>query len=269
MLNRYINIGIWITVLFGAGIVTFTILQKNSKSKEYIILFNESIGGLYTGSEVFLNGMNIGIVSQLQISYENIDQSVVVIKTKILKQIPNIRAEIGMRGFTGHSCINMYYVKDSLVLESVDGIQQIKATQSLIGKVRSKLESLANDDTFFNIVKSISESVDSVKYTFVELRNVLAKLDSFINTLNSVVSLTPDTISKVNEAIDSITTFTNNLNALIHDSHLSVLLNKDLKNFTYSQPDLRNIVRDLRQIIASIKRRPLQFLSNGVKTTEA
>ena len=269
MLNRYINIGIWVTVLFGAGLITFTVIQKNSQSKEYIILFNESMGGLYTGSEVFLNGMNIGLVSKLQVSPENIEQSVVVVKTKILKQIPNIRAEIGMRGFTGHSCINMYYVKDSALLEPIDGINQIKSTQSLIGKVRSKLESLANDDTFLNIIRSISESVDSVKYTFVELRNVLSKLDSFINTLNSVVSLTPDTIIKINEAVDSITTFTNNLNSLINDSHLSVLLNKDLKNFTYSQSDLRNIVRDLRQIISSIKRRPLQFLSNGVQTIEA
>jgi len=268
VLNRYINIAIWIGTFLGSGFTAFQLIVKSRSYRNYSILFEEPLGGLYVGSEVFLNGIRVGTVQSLDMWHDDLDKSVVIVKTRNLKQEPYIRAEVAMRGFTGHSCINMNYVKDPAELDPINGIQQIKANQSFMNRIKTRVEVLANDNRLDTLLQTLIQSMDTAKTSVDDLRGIFSKTQTLLDKLNATAATAPESMTQLNQALNTTNKFITKLDSLLADSHLSVLLNQDLKSITYSQSDLRKIVRDLRDVIHSIKQRPMQFLSKGVKSTD-
>jgi len=118
------------------------------------------MNGLFSGSQVLLNGIKMGEVVSLEILKENPSKCLVVINAKNIKS-HLIEAQLIYLEIWGNRGVNLLFKKTEEMLPRFDGLEQIKSTKSTFSKLLDSTESINKEQKSF--VSSANEIAALIK----------------------------------------------------------------------------------------------------------
>lgn len=151
--------------------------------KRYAILFEGSVNGLGTGSNVLFNGLRIGKVESLSLDMEDTRRVRVVIGVDPRTPVrTNSRASIQSMGLTGGSAVQIGPGSPEapmLVADASDALPLIKADRATSGSLfEAGPEVLGNANALLTRLNDlVANNEDSIHRTMSNLESVSAMLD--------------------------------------------------------------------------------------------
>jgi phospholipid/cholesterol/gamma-HCH transport system substrate-binding protein len=225
---RYTLVGLFI-IIFLVSLVAFILWQtkynfKDAQSYEYRLYTKTSVAGLNKNSFVEYKGLNIGVVDDIRIDPENLQQIEIILKIDNPSMIKeNSFATIQSQGITGNKNI-----------EIDGGTAQAK---DLLPK-KGSFEKLPLEQSFFdNLTASAHDITQNINLTLYQINKLLK--DSNINHIDSLLSSLEKNSNNFNNTINKLNTIleTNAPNTLAgidtmtkEWSELSVELKELIKN---------------------------------------
>lgn len=133
-------------LLLGFVLVIFGGMRFWEKHDHYRIVFDESVIGLQTGAEVFLNGIKVGQVSQIGVYPEDIRKVAVMIKVKRGTPVhADTKALLQYAGITGLKTLDLR--GGSLTSPVIPDGGQIAVGEGILDKLQSQAMKLADQST--------------------------------------------------------------------------------------------------------------------------
>jgi phospholipid/cholesterol/gamma-HCH transport system substrate-binding protein len=284
--SNYIMVGA-VTVALLIGTLLFIVWLaglSNKETKCYDIYFAQAVGGLNTGSNVTFSGVPVGQVKKISLLPNR--PEFVWVRIEVNQQTPVLQgtsAQIHGVGFTGVSEIQLTGAERGRPPISQEGPQGcpvipassggisalLNSAPELIDRIQrltERLTELLNDKN----QNSISDILENIDVTTRVLRDRSPEMADAIGDIriaahnaglaaNNIAALSDNTNRLVTEqgrpaaedlrkSIASVQQAADNLNAMIGEARPGV------QNFSKSTlPEANKLVRDLRQLSASLK----------------
>jgi len=288
---HYVLIGAC-TLAAGVAALLFALWMSANLDRDYQrydILFNESVGGLSSGSPVQYSGLRVGEVESLTLDRD--DPRRVWARVRISDEVPvrtDTRASLTLLNITGASGIALTQGMPGspLLTDGVVGIPVIEAEPSPLAQLR------VNSDELLLNVTTLLENANEVlsPENLNHLANIMSNLDTVSSSLvghqqnidealaslaeagagaNRVVNTLEDQISRYGEtmladAADTVKNaneLTHDINALLRDSRPA--LDRGLQGVAELYPamqDLRAILDNINTITTRLEDDPRGFL---------
>jgi len=227
--------------------------QRNAFARKLNIRVNfDDINGLQAGNNVWLSGVKIGTVSNIQLSGINDVEVTLSIDEKQQKFIHNnARAKISSDGFIGNKIVVIYggtkdakiiNKNDFLLTEKAVGTGDMMATLQLNNKnllnitenIKTITDSIANGHglagTLINdvsLANNLKKTVANFKTTSVNsntfTRNLLAFSDEFNNSSTTINKLVKDTalFYSIAQVISGLEKITDTANLFLHTLNMA------------------------------------------------
>jgi ABC-type transporter Mla subunit MlaD len=144
-----IRVGLFAAItlaLLSVVLIVFGGLRFWEKSDTYCIVFDSSVMGLEPGAEVYLNGIKVGTVDDLQIPPEDIRKVAVLIKVKRGTPIHgDTHAMLQLAGITGLKVIDLR--DGSLAAPVLPPGSRIAAGVGILDKLEAQAQSIVDQTT--------------------------------------------------------------------------------------------------------------------------
>lgn len=277
-----VRVGAFLAVtaaLVAVVIIVFGGMRFWEKKASYKILFNDSVMGLEAGAQVFLNGIKVGRVDNIQLSAEDLNKVEVTIVVKADAPIhTDTVAMLSFAGITGLKIIDLR--KGTLKAPLLADGGTIPEGEGLLDKMAKKAESLADQSEQLmkkanqiveNVVvitnpkqfEGVGEIVQSSKTAAANLALATGSMREMI--AENRVAL-KDTLGAVKGAVNST--------QKIIDSQISGIVGSageliaDIKNIVRSTQgpmssamfDLRQASRNFKELSRDLRQRPSRLL---------
>ncbi len=278
---------------------------SGGRSTAYAIVFQGSVAGLTTASQVLFNGVKVGQVTSLAI--DEVDSRNVRVLVSVAGTTPirtNSRASIVQQGLTGSSAIQLTAgTPDAGPLTPVEGEEYavIRADRAAAGSLLSAApEALGNANALFaRLNDMVADNQDSIRRTVTNLEAVTSVLDDrkedidFVirdaraltdrfNKLADKLEKTVDDFSgyvtadgesflaKAQQAAESFRALAEKLDRSIGDSAdgISRFAKTGLKEFELFMRDGRRAAQNLDRVLERLEQDPKSFLLGGSDVPE-
>jgi phospholipid/cholesterol/gamma-HCH transport system substrate-binding protein len=258
-----IRVGLFAALTLGllaVVLIVFGGLRFWEKSDHYRIVFDTSVMGLEPGAEVYLNGIKVGTVDDLQIPPEDIRKVAVLIKVKRGTPIhADTRAMLQLAGITGLKVIDLR--DGSLAAPVLAPGAQIAAGIGILDKLEAQAQTIVDQTTVL-----MKRAGDVMERANVLTDNLIAVTEPAQRTVTNLAEMTGSLKAMVNEnraalrdTLGSIRQTATGASALI-DGQVAPLFAgagdvvAELKKLlTANEGPLRAAVFDLRQASRSFK----------------
>lgn len=263
-----IKVGIFVAVtaaLLAIVLVVFGGIRLWEKKAHYTIEFDDSVMGLETGAQVYLNGIRVGRVDSLDVS--SADLGKVIVEITVEREAPihtDTKALLQFAGITGLKVIDL---RDGTLAAPLlpDG-GRIAQGETILDKVQRQATTIADQsEKLMNRANQIVENLVAITdpQRFAPLDEIVAGARTTANNLAAAsgemrtmvaenrVALR-DTLGNVRAATASTKTLIETQVAGLVSSANTLL--SDLGNFVHgSEGQLRSTVFDLRQASRNFK----------------
>ena len=192
-----------------AGILIVGNLRETFKRKMNVVSLFEDVAGLQKGNNIWLSGVKIGTVDNLNFYGKSQVKVSMSIDTKAQQFIPkDSKVKISNDGLIGNKILVIYGgTEKSLVVQEGDtlGVEKTFTSEEMINTLHENNKNLLSITTDF---KAISKKIASGEGTIGKLLN-----DTSVYTnINAATKSLQDATVKAQQLIGSLATFSSNLN---------------------------------------------------------
>lgn len=234
---NYALVGTFVIFLITAIVLTIIWLSSGFSSQEnsiYKVYMTESVSGLNQESAVEFNGVGVGSVEKMEISPEN--PNLVILLLKIKSDTPvtaGTTATLNIKGLTGSAYIALQDKgtnRNPLTIPADEDYPVIKTSPSLLFRLDKAVTQLISD------FHKVSASIDSL----LNPENQRAIRQSLIS-LQTITRTIAESKNEFNEIIKNTSYTTQQLPALIHSSTKAL---QGFENTSTTISDLSNQIKE-------------------------
>ena len=272
----YLIVGVFVLALAAAGALFSIWLTKTDIDKSfdhYDIIFEGSVSGLQSGSQVYFRGVPVGRVTDIMINDEDITE--IIARVEIEAGTPvrtDSRAGLVPQGITGLANIEFKGgSNESPMLKSEDDRPpRIIAQTSPIEAVFDSAPELLSSGVLLLQQMTVLLSEDNIARVndiLAELHSVLGALAKNTDSLDTVLSGAADTATNVDQMITEVRTLTTNLVSITDglDTQIDTLIDSGsttLEEVNRSAGAVRNLAWRADRMLSNVDK-PLTDLSNS------
>ena len=252
-------------VLLAVVVIVFGGMRFWKHRAEYTIVFDQSVMGLDTGSQVFRNGIKVGRVSDVAVDPQDIGK--VVVKIAISEDTPIHTDTVAMLQYAGITGLKVIDLRGGTVTAPrLPEGASIQRGETLLDKMERKAQDIVDQtqkvlDRSYAIVDNLAQLTDpkrfaaiddivaSAKETAGNMARASASLDTMIAENRSAIRAT---VASVKSTADAT--------RVMFDEQISGLVGKatevlaDVRNLVRgSEGQVRSAVFDLRQASRNLK----------------
>ena len=287
---NYVLIGAFTLAISIFGLL-FALWAANWSSerewKNYRVVFNEAVTGLFEGGSVRYNGISVGTIQRLRLAPN--DPRKVVARVRVSTDTPvrtDTHAKISQDGLTGPTFIQLsggspnapqLVSNDSDVLPTIatepSALQNIADTANrLVARmdvllsdenVRRISDSLANIEALTDsvadqrqdlgaLIVNAREASEQLKVTLVTTNGAVDRLD------RDVVRQLPQLVEKLDRTLSQLESVATNANGMIADNRAP--LANGVQQLGPAMTELRGLVRDLRRVASRLDANPAGYV---------
>jgi phospholipid/cholesterol/gamma-HCH transport system substrate-binding protein len=252
---RYTLVGLFI-IVFLVSLVAFILWQtkynfKDAQSYEYRLYTQNSVAGLNKNSFVEYKGLNIGIVSDIRIDPENLQQIEIVLKIDNPSMIKeNSFATIQSQGITGNKNIEIgggtAAAKD--LLPQKNSYEKLPLEQSFLDNLTASAQDITQNInlTLYQINKLLKDS--NIKHIDSLLSNLEKNSNNFNKTLDKLNTILDTNVPNTLANIDTLTKEWSRLSQDIRE-----LVNKDITKLIHRANTTLDSTTHLEDIFLNIE----------------
>ncbi len=305
---NHLLIGSFVIVLIIACVNFAFWMQKggvDNRTKDYVIYFTGSVGGLTRASQVLFNGIRIGRVHEVQIDEKDTRRVKVIVRINERAPIRvNSQAQLVQQPLTGISGVHITpgSIDEPLISTAKSGdLTEISAapivSQSLTdgvpelilnaNYVMKRLNNLIanNEDSIRNVVKNteefskaladkkgdISDIIDDAKSLTSSLKATAAKIDGAVDKVSGFFGSEGDSVlDDARAAAMSLKTMAENLEKSLGNGPQEVVTaaKRSLKEFELFARDGRKAAQSLDRVLEKMDQNPQSFIFGGTQVPE-
>lgn len=258
---NYLMIGGFVLgALAFAFIFVFWITNFAAGGKRYLIIFDNSVAGLTSGSSVSFNGIKVGEVQTFAL--DSTDARKVQVVVSVRDDTPvreNSRAKIQSKGLTGGSGVDITPgTPDSplLVATKEDPIPTIQAAPGAGRGLFDAAPAALNNANVF-----IERLNDLVAKNEKAITDTMTNIDEFTTTLNEQDEEISQTIADLKQGAKAFSDLGSKLDRSVDD--LTLEAKQGLQNFNATMQEARRAAVTLNRILEKFERSPTGFLLRG------
>jgi len=247
-------------VLAAIVLIVFGGLRFWERSDHYRIVFDSSVIGLEPGAEVYLNGIKVGTVDDLEIARDDIRKVAVAIKLKQGTPIhADTRAMLQLAGITGLKVIDLR--DGTLASPTLPPGAQIAAGTGLLDKLEAQAQTIVDQssalmkranaltDNLIVLTRNLDGMTDPARTAVTNLAAMSASLKSMVDENRAALR---DTLVAIRQTATGASELLDGQVAKLVGDAGDVFV--DLKKLvTSNEAPLRAAVFDLRQASRSFK----------------
>ena len=258
--SQKLRLGIFViisTVLF--LIVVYLIGQKQDMFKKTFTIsaFFQNVNGLQKGNNVRYSGIDIGVVSSIDMVNDSVVNVSMKIEEKIIKHIKkNAIATIGSDGLVGNMIVNII-PGDGEASRIING--DVIESYSRIGADDILSTLSATNDNISILIASlleITKKINKGKGTFGVLLNdtIMAKdLQTSVSNLKKVSKGASTSIQEINGLIASLkTTKEGVFGTLVNDTISGKKLKDIINNLEESRVEIDNVLSNINTVVDDV-----------------
>lgn len=267
------------TTLLALVVMAFGGLRFWEKHTSYRIVFGGSVMGLERGATVYLNGIKVGRIDEIEFSQQ--DVSKVEVKISVRRGTPihtDTRALLSMAGITGLKVIDLQDGSLGSPLLPPDGV--IAQGKTTLDKIESQAKSIA--DSSMQLMKRANQIVDNLatitdpsKFTAVEeilaqTRSTSQNLTAMTGSLQAMVNENRGALKKTLASVEGAARSASELldgpvNAIVVNagdfvSELKSLLRNNEGQLRSAMFDIRQASRSFKELARDVRARPSRLL---------
>jgi phospholipid/cholesterol/gamma-HCH transport system substrate-binding protein len=247
---NYLMIGAFVLgALAFAFIFIFWITNFAGGGKRYLIVFNNSVAGLTSGSSVGFNGIKVGEVQSFALDPE--DDRKVQVFISVRDETPvreDSVAKIQSMGLTGGSAIQISPGTPSaplLVATDENPVPRIKAARGAGQGLFDAAPDALNSANAF--IQTISDTMTNVDEFTTMLKNKDQEISQMISEFNKGAKTFSELGTKIDGNVDS----------------LALEAKQGLQNFSAAMQEARRAAVTLNRILEKFEKSPTGFLLRG------
>jgi len=210
--RRAVIVGVFVfigLIFLLAGILIVGNLRETFKRKMNVVSLFEDVAGLQKGNNIWLSGVKIGTVDNLNFYGKSQVEVRMSIDTKAQKYIPkDSKVKISNDGLIGNKILVIYGgTEESLVVQEGDtlGVEKTFTSEDVINTLQENNKNLL---AITNDFKAISRKMASGEGTIGKLLND----SSLYENINAATKSLQTATKKAQQLIGSLETFSSNLN---------------------------------------------------------
>jgi phospholipid/cholesterol/gamma-HCH transport system substrate-binding protein len=263
---NYLMIGGFVLgALAFAFIFIFWITNFAGGGKRYLIVFDGSVSGLTSGSNVSFNGIKVGEVQTFALDPDDGRKVQVVVGVRDDTSVrQDSRAKITSSGLTGGKGVEISPgTPDSplLVATDDDPIPTIQAARVAGGGLFDAAPAALNSANAF-----IQRLDDLVAKNEQAINSTMTNVDEFTTMLNEKDEEISQTIKELNEGAQAFSDVGDKLDRNVDD--LTLEAKKGLQEFSAAMQEARRAAVTLNRILEKFEQSPTGFLLRGNKQQE-
>jgi phospholipid/cholesterol/gamma-HCH transport system substrate-binding protein len=263
---NYLMIGGFVLgALAFAFIFIFWITNFAGGGKRYLIVFDGSVSGLTSGSNVSFNGIKVGEVQTFALDPDDGRKVQVVVGVRDDTPVrQDSRAKITSSGLTGGKGVEISPgTPDSplLVATDDDPIPTIQAARVAGGGLFDAAPAALNSANAF-----IQRLDDLVAKNEQAINSTMTNVDEFTTMLNDKDEEISQTIKELNEGAQAFSDVGDKLDRNVDD--LTLEAKKGLQEFSAAMQEARRAAVTLNRILEKFEQSPAGFLLRGNKPQE-
>ncbi|HLL20985.1 MAG TPA: MlaD family protein [Kofleriaceae bacterium] len=257
-------------ILLAIVLVTFAGMRFWEGSHRYRIVFADTVYGLEVGARVYLNGMKVGSVADIQAAKEDLRKVEVTIEVKEGTPIrQNTEALLQLAGITGLKVVDLRGATfDSPPLPPGS---TIAAGQTVIDKLQKQAETIAEQSTelmtranrIVGQLEGMTEVVASAKVTAVNLEQASAALKDMVGenraTIRQSLGAIAQTAKSATAMLDGqMSQLIANADSLVSD--VKGVVHRNDTALRTAVFDLRQASKNFKELAREVRQRPSRLL---------
>ncbi len=205
-----VGIFVFLGLLFLAiGILTIGNLHETFKRKVRIVALFEDVNGLQIGNNIWLSGVKIGTVSQMDFYGKNKVKVELKVENKVLENIrKDAFVKLSTDGLIGNKILVIYGGSDNAAaVEDGDtlGVEKTFTSEDMINTLQENNKNLLAITNDFKIISdNLSHGIGSVGKLLTD--------DALYNQLNAASLSLQNATNKASQLLSSLNTFSEGLN---------------------------------------------------------
>lgn len=277
-----IRVGLFATItaaLFAVVIIAFAGMRFWESRDSYVIYFDGSVMGLEKGAQVFLNGIRVGVVDDIEPAPEDLRK--VKVKIAVDEDTPiktDTRAMLQFAGITGLKVIDLR--DGTLGAQRLEPGSTIAQGETLIDHFEKQAKTLAEESTQLvktahRVVANVETLTDPAKFegidaivantrkTSANLAATSASLDAMVAEnragLRKTIEAVNETARSATSLIDGqVTQMVTNGNDLI--SQVKGIVTGNEGSLRAAVFDLRQASKSFKELAREVRQRPSRLL---------
>jgi phospholipid/cholesterol/gamma-HCH transport system substrate-binding protein len=242
------------TVIFLAAIGFFLVPKLRETGDIYYVNFrNTSVNGLYLGSAVRYQGVDIGKV--IRIAVNQADLNSVLVQIKIQKGFPIKRdttAVLALAGITGIRFIDLQGgTKDSVRLPPRGEIPTSRGLEEKAGDIVTNIDTAVNS---FNSLLS-HENLDRINKFLEKAEQSSAMIAQVLEEKRGKLESSFDNVATAAKEFASVTENLNKISTNVSDMSRKIVASSEtaVDNFSkrFSDQEMGQLIRDLRTFLST------------------
>jgi len=291
---NYVLIGAF-TIIIASALLLFGLWAAKYSSEqswqEYRVVFREAVTGLTVGSPVQYNGIAVGSITKLSLEPEDPRQVNAIVRLDANTPVKtDTRAKLAITSLTGPSIIQLSGGSPSaplltevspreipVIQTAPSALQNIADTASRIVErldqalsdenVASLTATLENLETLSGTLASEDKGVEAL---LVSARDAAQNLDRTLDTANgtlerldqNLVKQLPPLLDKLESTLTNLEQASGSANSILGENRAAInsFANEGLGQLGPTLSELRNLIRDLRQVSDRLEGNPARYL---------
>ncbi len=198
--SQKVKLGIFVTgatLLLVVTLVVFAGLKLGEDKDTYFIYFTDSVSGLEVGAPVKLRGVRVGVINEIKVDPDSVEQ--VKVSIGLEKGTPIKKDSTAIMVFQGITGLKFIEIQDGTAdSDLLPPGSNIPPGESAIDKITGRAEDLAvKAEQVMNNVLDITRPSNRRK-----IDSILSNTDELIKNLNALSKKTLDVLDEVEKVID-------------------------------------------------------------------
>lgn len=291
---NYVLIGAF-TIIIAAALLLFGLWAAKYSSErswqEYQVVFREAVTGLSVGSPVQYNGIAVGSITKLSLAPNDPRQVIARIRLDTTTPVKtDTRAKLAITSLTGPSIIQLSGgTPQAPALTSVDtreapiiqtapsALQNITDTAN---RIVERLDQVLSDQNVARIASTLQnlETIsgdmanreEGLQALIASARDAATNLDRTLDTTNgtiqrldqNLVKQLPPILEKLESTLARLDSAAGNADAILGENRSAInsFASDGLGQLGPTLSELRNLIRDLRQVSDRLEGNPARYL---------
>lgn len=291
---NYVLIGAF-TIIIAAALLLFGLWAAKYSSErswqEYQVVFREAVTGLSVGSPVQYNGIAVGSITKLSLAPNDPRQVIARIRLDTTTPVKtDTRAKLAITSLTGPSIIQLSGgTPQAPALTSVDtreapviqtapsALQNITDTAN---RIVERLDQVLSDQNVARIASTLQnlETIsgdmanreEGLQALITSARDAATNLDRTLDTTNgtlqrldqNLVRQLPPILEKLESTLARLDSAAGNADAILGENRSAInsFASDGLGQLGPTLSELRNLIRDLRQVSDRLEGNPARYL---------
>ncbi len=291
---NYVLIGAF-TLVVSVALLLFGLWAAKYSSERswqrYMIVFDEAVTGLSTGSPVQYNGISVGSIDKLSLDPRDPRRVVAIIRADASTPIKtDTRAKMAITSLTGPAIIQLSggtpgapmltavdHSDTPLIRTSPSALQNITDTAN---RIVERLDRMLSDENVARFGRSL-ENIERISGSLaaqdrgmeallVSARDAARSLDTTLKTTNATVQRVdqnlvqelPGIMQRLDSTLARLDSAAGNADAILGENRgaINSFANEGLAQLGPTLTELRGLLRDLRQISDRLENNPSRYL---------